>query len=142
VHSYPGRTNDLNLCPVEQEPSFNISKVTKLRDLVFRPGWETIEWITEAIRTITPEHRDLQQITVYVPYSLSISNHDTNTPQTLQATSMQWSDLDHLLVQLWESRSIRPRVGCSWSRGEGEHTDDCIAYLFPEITKRGIVELV
>jgi len=142
VHSYLSHSDNLTLFPVESEPSFNLSKATKLRDLVFRPGSQMIEWITEALRTITSEHRDLQQITIYVPRSLSTPSYDNSTGLSLRVISRRWPDLDHLLVQLWESHSIRPRVGYEWLREEGEPTDDCSGCLFPEIMKRGIVDLV
>jgi len=53
-----------------------------------------------------------------------------------------WSDLDHLLVQFWESRSIRPRIGCFRVRGVKRNMDYCVGCLLPEITKRGIVDLI
>ena len=86
-----------------------------------------------ALRTITSKHRDLQQISIYVP-SRSTSTRDQET------VSRQWMDLDRLLVQVWESHAIRTKVIC----GAAEKKVMCgyIGSLLPEITKRGIIELV
>ena len=53
-----------------------------------------------------------------------------------------WLDLDRLLIQLWESNSTRPgvRYSCT-SENEKREAIDCVPYLLPEITKRGIVRL-
>jgi len=130
------RANNLTLFPVGPEPgSFNLSKATKLRSVVFRPTWQTVEWITVALQTITPQHRDLRQISIYAPYHST--PYDAEIMQSLEeATYRQWLDLDRLLVQLWESRSIRPRVGCQGEKCQ--NTESIIGHLLPEITKRGI----
>ena len=54
----------------------------------------------------------------------------------------QWLDLDRLLVQFWESRSIRPRVIWAMAEREREVMRDSIGQLLPEITERGIIDLV
>ena len=76
-----------------------------------------------------------------MPRGLVLGGVGPDVVQSLgEATSRRWSDLDRLLVEVWESRSIRPRVGC---RGLGEKQrdmDSCIGCLLPEITKRGIVD--
>ena len=55
----------------------------------------------------------------------------------------QWSDLDRLLVQLWESHPIRPVavVFTKWV-GELKKMRDWIGRLLPEITKRGVIDIV
>lgn len=119
--------------------SLNLSKATKLRDLTFRPGLETIGWITMALQTITPDHKDLRDISIYALYCLTHSC--VGIKQTLgEATCMQWLDLDRLLIQLWESHSILPTVGCARLGEQGEAMECCIGFLLPEITKRRIVD--
>ena len=53
-------------------------------------------------------------------------------------------DLDRLLVEFWELRSIRPKI----TNGSTPRNDekkgfmiDCVGCLLPEITKRGIIDL-
>jgi hypothetical protein len=50
----------------------------------------------------------------------------------------QWLDLDRLLVQLWESRSIRPNL----VPVEKPDAGDQMRYLLPEITGRVVIDLV
>ena len=121
---------------VWSEPgSLDLSKATKLRELVFRPESGSVKWISVALRTITSEHRDLRRITVHMPYY--VTSHGANAGRFLgEEDAGQWLDLDRLLVQFWESHSIRPNVG-----GQGwESTERCIECLLPEATKRGIID--
>jgi len=87
-----------------------------------------------ALQTITSEHRDLQQILFYVPpHPASIGN---------QETDRQWMDLDRLLVQLWESHAIRTGLVYNAAGEREKAVCEYIKGLLPEITERGIVELV
>ena len=91
---------------------------------------QRIEWVVVALRTITPKHRDLRQITIHMPRGL--------THTRLDAGGGQWSDIDRLLVQFWESRLIRPKVVCPMV----QDVRDLVGWLLPEITKRGLIDLV
>lgn len=51
---------------------------------------------------------------------------------------MRWPDLDRLLVQIWESHSIRTRVVQSGTVTEG--AEDWVEHLMPESVKRRIVD--
>ena len=51
---------------------------------------------------------------------------------------MRWSDLDSLLVQFRESRSICLRVVCPWTSG-GSRARDWAVYLLLEATKREVI---
>jgi len=48
--------------------SVDLSRVTRVRDLCFRVELQRIDWITVVLQTITPEHRDLGEISIYLPY--------------------------------------------------------------------------
>jgi hypothetical protein len=50
----------------------------------------------------------------------------------------EWLDLDRLLVQLWESRRIRLMAAFT----KGQDMRSSIECLLPEITKRGMIDLV
>jgi hypothetical protein len=55
----------------------------------------------------------------------------------------QWLELDHLLVQLWESHSIRPKVSYYAPPGKGGEVANGRVYsLLPEVTSRGIADFV
>jgi len=133
------RTNNLTLFQACSDPSSYLSTATRLRDLIFQPGSQRVKWITMALQTITPEHRDLRRISIQVHYAFIY--YGMGFREFIgEVACREWLDLDRLLVQLWESRSIRPRVG---SRGmEWDSTLQFIGCLLPEITKRGIVDPV
>ena len=134
------RANNLTLFPVGPEPgSFNLSGTTNLRDVVFRPTWQTAEWITVALRTITPQHRDLRQISIHLPDHPTPCDAGTWRPPGEEALR-KWLDIDRLLAQFWESRSIRPRVGCVRQGEKCQSTEYCIERLLPVVTRRGIVD--
>ena len=102
------------LFPVESGPALmDLSKATKLRDVVFRFESWNVEWVTVALQTITPKHRDFREISISAACYQTTFNIDANVREMIGKTSCgHWSDLDHLLVQFWESRSIRPRLMC------------------------------
>ena len=129
-------TDDSVLLLGEPRPtSIDLSKATKLTNVRFCAESMGVEWITEALQTVTLEHRDLRQISIHVPYYF--------TPEvTGDETHEVWLELDRLLVQLWESHSIHPKVTYPKPDGEQRAVRDCIGCLFPEITTRGLTDLV
>jgi hypothetical protein len=60
-----------------------------------------------------------------------------STQSAKKVASEQWLDLDRLLVQLSESRSIRPRFMSTGRSARAEMRD-----LLPEITERGMIDLI
>ena len=90
-----------------------------------------IQWVTTPLQTITFEHRELRQISIQLPYLIF-----ANVRRAIGEEAYgRWLDLDRLLVQLWESHSIRPKV--IWTGGE-QDAKDCAGFLLPGITRRGI----
>ena len=101
----------------------------------------SVEWIIKALQTITPKHRNFRQITIHLPYCLVLLGVGANVSQTVEEADIrQWSDLDRFLVQLWETRSIRPKA--EWVMELGTYMRDLVGCLMPEITKRGIIDLI
>jgi len=95
-----------------------------------------------ALQTITPEHRDLQQITIRIPYR---HGPPARVPENLREAAeedgyRQWMDLDSLLVQLSESRAIRTKV-MHGVRNSGRNLEMCehIESLLPGIAERGTI---
>ena len=108
-----------------------------LKDVTFRPGSLNIEWITMALRTITPENGDLRQISIDVP---AIYAFDDGLRKAVEEPVRgQWSDLDRLLVQFWESYSICFSVMRAEPRFTGMR--DRVVFLLPELTRKGIIDL-
>ena len=120
-------------CPID------LSKATKLKGVVFHCGLSS-KWVTATLETITSRHRNLQQISIHVPRTWTYTFQDdgvTINEINIEYPVAQWLDLDRLLLQFWDSRSIRPKVvyppaGKTQVRNWAEE-------LFPESTKRGII---
>ena len=109
---------------------------------MFQCGYSSSEWVTATLKTITPQHRDLQQIAIYP----DIWDHDDGAgfEQIIYTTpGAQWLDVDRLLVQFWDSRSIRSKVMyLPVVENEKMEIKDRAGRLLPELTKRGIIDLV
>ena len=98
----------------------DLSKATKLKDVVFRPGPQRIEWVIVALQTITSKHQDLRQIIIHIPYGLTLTGISANVGQPIAKVRYeQWLGLDRLLVQFWESRSIRSKLVPTKEPGTG-----------------------
>ena len=118
----------------------DLSKAAGLKSVAFQIRSESVNWITMTLQTITPERRDPLQVTIDIPcYTVLTATgiHDDGPPG--EAIRQQWLNLDHHLVQLWESRLIYLRVGCS-RFGEEQHTESFIGCLLPEVMKRGAAD--
>ena len=109
----------------------DLSHATKLRDLMLLGRRSNIRWIVEAIQTAQPNN--LQQITIH-PSTLPHGDPG-------EMDHRDWKDLDRLLVQFWTSDSVRSRLVYSPNSG-GEDTRDSVPTLLPELTRRGLVDLV
>ena len=121
------------------QSSVDLSKATRLQNIKFSSGSPNPQWITMALHTVTPKHRDLQHISLPVPYSLT---RRANIRQAIgEVTHGHWLDLDRLLVGFWESHSIRPKISYVYTPwDEKKVAVECISCLLPEITKRGIID--
>ena len=117
--------------------SIDLSKAIKLKGVVFGPGPRRVKWVTIALQTITSKHRVLQQITIHIPFHFSLARTAAELGGPTEMKFEQWLELDRLLVQFWESRSIRPRLIPTTKRG----AVDQIGHLLPEITNRGIADI-
>ncbi|KAF9786139.1 hypothetical protein BJ322DRAFT_1210669 [Thelephora terrestris] len=91
--------------------SIDLSNATKLREVAFWFDFDA-NWITHTLKTILPEHGDLRKISIYINRSFDGSADDpVNSKMTFrEEVHRQWMDLDDLLVQLWESHSVRTKL--------------------------------
>jgi len=125
--------------------SIDLSKATKLKDVVFRPGSLTVKWVIMALQTIASKCQDPPQVSLHVPYSSTLVGASPNVRQSVGERDFgQWLELDRLLVQLWESHSVCPKIICTTPKG-GKEKEDVRGYierLLPEITKEVIIDLV
>ena len=112
-------------------PLLDLSKLTKLKDVVFGCTGSDIQRITMTLQTA--ESINLEQITIHSPTAFR--------KPIVESAYREWRDLDRLLLQFWTSRSIRPKIGYK----DGEEGIDLrylVPRMLPELTSRGIVDLV
>jgi len=125
--------------------SVDLSEVAKLQDVVFRLRSMVVTWVTATLQTISTKHWDLQHLSIHTPFRSTLIGVGSDIRQTFgEEIFGQWLELDHLLVQFLESRSIRPKVVCTTLKqgDQNKNTRYCVGCLLPEVTKRGIIDLV
>ena len=98
-----------------------------------------------SLDTITTAHRDLQRISIYIPFIVGFAAIQDRSPTHVQVDSptVEWLSLDRVLVGLWESHAIRakivyprlPRV--NW----GGEMRIWAEFLLPEMTRSGVIDL-
>jgi len=81
----------------------------------------------------TAQSINLQQIT--------IRSSTTVGKPIVESAYQVWQDLDRLLLQFWTSHSIRPKIVFKDGE-EGCNLRYLVQKLFPELTRRGIVDVV
>ena len=124
----------------------NLSRATKLKDVAFMCPRDP-RWVAMTIRTITPNHTNLRQISLCYGdrYLYPESTNPAHFRVLVGETAYQeWLDFDRLLVQLCESHPIRLRVlyGGSMSTSLKSMTRSCMESLFPEAAARGVADLI
>ena len=119
-------------------PDFvDLSKATGLRSVVF-PYSSNPRFITMALQTITPDHRNFQQLSISAYKILKNPDPTSIKDEIGEADYLAWLELDCFLAQLHELHSVRPKV---LFRGDDEIARSCAEWLFPEAMTGGIVDL-
>ena len=98
----------------------DLSKAPKLKDVEFVAGYTGIQWITTTLQATIP--KPLRQISIY----------SYGTRFVAGETGREWQDLDRILVKLWTSYSILPKIVCC------DRLQMFAPNLLPELTSRGI----
>jgi len=128
-------------CNLLDKSSIDISKAGKLKDVGFLGSRSSVQWVTRSLQTITPNHRNLQQIALDTPSILHVNHPDPVHIRRIvgETTYRDWLELDHLLAKLCESHSIHLKVLHlpEYVGGVGS----CVETLLPEVTRRGMVGL-
>jgi hypothetical protein len=86
------------------------------------------------LNTITPDHRDLRSFSIHTPGISDCVGEQFVKEVEAARPGMQWPDLDRLLVEFWESRSIPSRVMVYGLSDEQVMEEQ--RYLLPETTKK------
>ena len=103
-------------------PPLDLSKAPKLKDMEFVVGWAGVQWIITTLQGTIPKY--LRQISIY--------SYGTRYPPTVEG-EQEWMELDRLLVELWTSYSILPKIAYC------DRLDWFAPLVLPELTSRGIV---
>ena len=90
-----------------------------------------VPWVVAALQTA--ESTNLQQIIIYFSADLGSWNQEL--------FHREWQDLDRLLLRFWTSHSIRPKI--EYGKEETGHgLRELVSWLLPELTSRGVIDLV
>jgi hypothetical protein len=116
---------------VSKLPPLDLSKATKLKDVQFRCGMPSIQWVTVALQSI--KYKDIERITINCYVHLENPVGET--------ARQEWRDLDRLLVHFWTAHSIRPKIMYE-AREEGNDLGGFAPGLLPELTRRQAVDLL
>ncbi|KAF9780807.1 hypothetical protein BJ322DRAFT_283979 [Thelephora terrestris] len=109
-------------------PLIDLSNYPKIQALEFRCSRADIQWVTTILRNVRPEN--IHQISIGLSYRAF-----PHLP------CQSCSDLDSCLVRCWTSHSLRVKF-MHGPVNELEGTRERIALLFPQITRRVVVEVV
>jgi hypothetical protein len=126
-------------------PPLDLSKATKLKDLSFRCGQPSIQRVTMALQTVQSKY--LQRISIRPCHAFAdlelINFSPSGTPPSIVEGPVlqEWQDLDRLLIQFWDSHSIRPEI--TYEAVKGQNAWRVLSQtLLPEVTRRGLFDLV
>ena len=108
----------------------DLSRLTRLKEVFLRPG-TNVRWMIGVLQTA--ESTNLRQITIRFPLELGTWAEER--------FHQDWQELDHALLQFWTSHSIRPRIEY-WRVDEECELKELASRLLPELTGRGVVDLV
>ena len=136
--------NNLILSPDELGTTpVDLSKAIRLKDVTFWIDSLGSERVTAALRTITPSHRDLRQISISAAHISILIEYRSDTEVRLaeERTLGQWLELDRVLAQLWESHSFPPKIVCGALLEKEKPVRDVMGRLLPEATRGGTVNL-
>ena len=121
VISYPWR-----VASPGAPPPLDLSHVAKLKDVEFRFVRPSVQWIIATLQTAKTKH--LRRVTVFSSIRLD---------KVQEVDRQGWQDLDHLLVQLWSSHSIVPKLKYT-KAPERMGVREAAPNLFPELVNRGV----
>jgi hypothetical protein len=103
--------------------------------------------VVATLRTVTDDHRNLQHILLDAFDVLIAPHPNYSDPESfvraIEASYREWLELDHLLVGLWQVHSIRVKFKYEVLASIGGKVSRlCVESLLPQLTARGVVELV
>ena len=130
---------------IQPSELIDLSQATQLKDVEFVCEVDP-QWVSPALQTVTPNHRNLQRVLITVSdvlYCLRLC-HSTSPAHVTSAIGESiyrgWLELDRVLARLRESHSVCLEITYevpSWM--DGTRARGFMGSLFPELTVRGFV---
>lgn len=108
----------------------DLSKATKLKHVEFGCKTPDVEWVSAVLHTA--KVKTLRNVSLVLSFD---SVHGASRSE------MGWVALDRLLVQLWTSHSLRPRLRYD-STGRGRDLGRDVTGMLPEATRGGVFDIV
>ena len=122
------------------EALIDLSKAIKLKDVTLKYQGLSVKWVASTLKTITSSHRNLREVSIQGRALSDSHKWPTNAAAVGDDIRGLWVGLERTLIQLWESYAVRAKV--KYYSMRREESREFMGSLFPEATKRGIVELV
>ena len=139
-HIRPAPLKPVSVPEHSWEALIDLSKATKLKELKLHFQDLAVAWIASTLKTITSKHMDLREVLITGQALFSSTDWSTNAAAVGDSTRTQWVDLERIIIQLWESHSVRTKV--KYYSMRREESNELMRDLLPEATRKGVVELV
>lgn len=145
--SQTGYVQDLIGFPFTECP-IDLSGATKLKKAEFEFNSDCVEWVTAALKKITPKHVHFEQVSIHVHSRFirrNIGRGYFSQNVVGEETRFQWMELDKALVRLRESRPVSVKVTWFEGRQSGvvrcRHIKSLLKRLLPKLTTKGGVKV-
>ncbi|KAF9780816.1 hypothetical protein BJ322DRAFT_1112217 [Thelephora terrestris] len=109
----------------------DLSEAIKLKEMRFESVGLDVRWVITALRTA--KSANLQNIMIKIG-----SSRSTLVKTIGETLHREWEDLDHLLDQLWTSRSIRPKVTYELRRA-ANGLGELVQSFLPKLASKGVI---
>ena len=120
---------------IPQPPTLDLSKATNLKEVTLRFITPNIPWITAVLKTLKPENKALQKISISCPIFSAKS--------VPLREKEKWAALDCTLDEFCESRSCGVKI--IFSRVKDMEEWECKEFkrvFLPEMAGRKLVDLI
>ena len=106
-------------------PPLDLSHAAKLKSVELRFESLSVQWIVATLRIAKTEC--LRRVTIFIGVCFDVVE---------EVDRREWQDLDHLLVRLWTSHSIVPKLRYVVTK----ETRSLVPTLLPELVNRGLID--
>ena len=106
-------------------PPLDLSHAAKLKSVELRLESLSVQWIIATLQTAKTEY--FRRVTIFIGVCFDMVE---------DLDRREWQDLDHLLVRLWTSHSIVPKLRYVVTK----ETRSLVPTLLPELVNRGLID--